>query len=493
MANQELYKQAIADAKQLKEISMAQAKQAIAEAFNPKIQEMFRLKLSELEEDTDGMEEMLNQADVEDVEEGKMKNHKMEEGYGSVMIDGKEVDTASLEVADVDPKDYPDFADAYFYSGNFVDGTPLTDNQLDTLAGEYGDLLYDMAYDSLHEGKSKTGKHKDGMDEMTLDEILAELEEDEHDEDAIYHASDVNTILEAKEEEEAEEETEEAEEETEEAEEETEEAEESNEVAELSVEEFKDLIRDVIADVMSSNSQEGDLESGDDEVIGLDEILAELEGYSDEREQDINYGVEDTKHYSSNLPKDIVGALNDNDVAFKVGDGVEVDVDAANNLGIDPNTTYKITAFKKFGKGSLTSYDAHLDNGKTVSINYLRLVNPELEEANDTINHLKETLSEVNLLNAKLLYVNKIFKSKSLTESQKVKVINAFDRAETKKEAQNIYETLKESLSVSNRNTIKESVGFASKPLGNAPAKPIVEADNYVSRMQVLAGIKKTN
>ncbi len=49
MANQELYKQAIADAKKLKDISMAQAKEAIAEAFNPKIQEMFRLKLSELE------------------------------------------------------------------------------------------------------------------------------------------------------------------------------------------------------------------------------------------------------------------------------------------------------------------------------------------------------------------------------------------------------------------------------------------------------------
>jgi len=485
MANQELYKQAIADAKQLKEISMAQAKQAIAEAFNPRIQEMFRLKLSELEEDTDDMKEILNQRDIKDVEEGKMKNHALKEEHGPVIIDGREVNIDSLEVAGVDPED-SDFADAHFYSGNFIDGTPLTDDQLDTLGGEYGQLLYDMAYDSLHEGKSKTGKHKGDMDEMTLDEILAELEEDEHN---------VTTISEAKEEEaeEAEEETEEAEEETEEAEEETEEAEESNEVAELSVEEFKDLIRDVIADVMSSNSHEGDLESGDDEVIGLDEILAELEGFSDEREQDINYGVEDTKYHSSNLPKDIIGALNDDDVAFKVGDGVEVNVDAANNLGIDPNTTYKITGFKKFGKGSLTSYDAHLDNGKTVSINYLRLVNPELEEANDTINHLKETLSEVNLLNAKLLYVNKIFKSKSLTESQKVKVINAFDRAETKKEAQNIYETLKESLSVSNRNTIKESVGFASKPLGNAPAKPIVEADNYVSRIQVLAGIKKTN
>ena len=79
MKNQELYKQAIADAKSLKEISMAQAKQAIAEAFNPKIQEMFRLKLSELEEDelkedVDNMEE-----GHEDGEHGKME--ESEESY----------------------------------------------------------------------------------------------------------------------------------------------------------------------------------------------------------------------------------------------------------------------------------------------------------------------------------------------------------------------------------------------------------------------------
>ena len=62
MANQELYKQAIADAKKLKDISMAQAKEAIAEAFNPRIQEMFRLKLSELEEESE--------EDAHKVEEG---------------------------------------------------------------------------------------------------------------------------------------------------------------------------------------------------------------------------------------------------------------------------------------------------------------------------------------------------------------------------------------------------------------------------------------
>ena len=104
----------------------------------------------------------------------------------------------------------------------------------------------------------------------------------------------------------------------------------------------------------------------------------------------------------------------------------------------------------------------------------------------------KDSLNEINLLNAKLLYVNKIFKAKSLTESQKVKVVNAFDRATTTKEAQNIYETLKDSLTEGKKSSIKESVGFASKAMGAAPAQPIVEADGYVNRMQILAGIKST-
>jgi hypothetical protein len=115
----------------------------------------------------------------------------------------------------------------------------------------------------------------------------------------------------------------------------------------------------------------------------------------------------------------------------------------------------------------------------------------ELHEAVSTINSLKSSLNEINLLNAKLIYVNKIFKSKTLTESQKIKVVNAFDRANTTKEARNIYETLIDSLGETKRQQIKESVGFASKPIGSSPAKPIVEADSYVNRMQILAGIKK--
>ena len=79
-------------------------------------------------------------------------------------------------------------------------------------------------------------------------------------------------------------------------------------------------------------------------------------------------------------------------------------------------------------------------------------------------------------------------------KAQKVKVINAFDRAETVKESKNIYETLQESLtstsSTSNtKSQIKESLSFASKASGVADRKPIVENNDFVARMQKLAGI----
>jgi hypothetical protein len=85
--------------------------------------------------------------------------------------------------------------------------------------------------------------------------------------------------------------------------------------------------------------------------------------------------------------------------------------------------------------------------------------------------------------------VNKLFRSKTLTESQKVKVINAFDRAETVKEVKNIYETIKDAVTAETKKAMNESKGFASKAAGVAPQKPIVENNDFVARMQKLAGI----
>ena len=115
----------------------------------------------------------------------------------------------------------------------------------------------------------------------------------------------------------------------------------------------------------------------------------------------------------------------------------------------------------------------------------------DLEEAIKTISILRDELNEVNLLNAKLLYTNKIFKAKSLSESQKVNVLKAFDRATSVKETKTIYAALTESLNTKTKSTIKESVGFASKAAGVAPKQPIVESDAAIRRMQQLAGIIK--
>ena len=115
----------------------------------------------------------------------------------------------------------------------------------------------------------------------------------------------------------------------------------------------------------------------------------------------------------------------------------------------------------------------------------------EMEEAKKAIEEMKSSLNEVNLLNAKLLYMNKIFKAKSLTESQKVKVVSAFDRASNVKEVKNIFATLNESISTRRKQLTESYNGYASKPAGIAPKQNITEADPFVTRMQQLAGIKK--
>jgi hypothetical protein len=116
----------------------------------------------------------------------------------------------------------------------------------------------------------------------------------------------------------------------------------------------------------------------------------------------------------------------------------------------------------------------------------------ELEE---TIKYLRSELNEVNLLNSKLLYTNKIFRGKNLTENQKIKVLKAFDKAETVKEAKAIFETLNENLvAKSTKSNIRESLGAASKPAGVAPKRQlnenVIQEDAMVSRFKKLAGIK---
>jgi hypothetical protein len=112
-----------------------------------------------------------------------------------------------------------------------------------------------------------------------------------------------------------------------------------------------------------------------------------------------------------------------------------------------------------------------------------------MAEALSTIEVLKAELNEINLLNAKLLYTNKIFKAKNLNENQKVKVLSSFDKAKNVGEVKMVFETLNEGIKVS-KNPIKENLGSASKTTMTPNVKkPIVESNEAFARMQKLAGI----
>jgi hypothetical protein len=97
------------------------------------------------------------------------------------------------------------------------------------------------------------------------------------------------------------------------------------------------------------------------------------------------------------------------------------------------------------------------------------------------------------LLNAKLLYVNKLFKANNLTEAQKLKVVEALDEATNVKEAKLVFNTLKESFeSTGLKKNITEGFGYASKATGTPRKREILneQADETVLRFQKLANIK---
>jgi hypothetical protein len=411
MANRNLLKEAIADAKSVKEAAIANAKAALEEAFTPYLKERFSAKLAEMELEEGTYEE----ADTE-----------MEENYSE---------------------------------------------------GEVEEM-------------SASKEEKPGVDEMNLDELLAELDDEMSDE-------------------EVEETLNEAEEETEEEESEEVEGEEDDEIdlEDMTEDELKDLIEDVIADMVRA----GELEAGEKFEAGEDEDEIDFE---EEDEEEI---VSERKHYGGNEdnipsakrgkikkdtaeeegkadyekskkkmeegPMDTIAALlkrakEEGLIGFTDGKGNKISFADFLEMG----ASGAAAGMKKSGagKGPFNTEGVEMGEAKDEKENMMR----EIEE-------LALTLSETKLLNAKLLYTNKIFRAKNLNETQKVKVLEAFDKATSVRDAKLIYETL--TTVKETKTAVTESMrGMASKAAGMAPEKkPILEVNDQFARWQILAGIKR--
>jgi hypothetical protein len=140
----------------------------------------------------------------------------------------------------------------------------------------------------------------------------------------------------------------------------------------------------------------------------------------------------------------------------------------------------------------LREIDEELEEVEEVTNEELEELRAELNEAYSTIEILKTDLNEINVLNAKLLYTNKIFRDKNLNENQKVKVLSSFDKAESVNEVKLVYNTLNEGLVVLKPTVKRPSLGSASKStIIPTTKKPIIESNEAYLRMQKLAGIIK--
>ena len=128
----------------------------------------------------------------------------------------------------------------------------------------------------------------------------------------------------------------------------------------------------------------------------------------------------------------------------------------------------------------------------------VKALQEELAEYRTAVEFLRGKLNEVNLLNAKLLYTNKIFRKEGLTNEQKVTIVENFDRATTVREVKMVYAVLAESLVPQRTKAVKSAKkvvaeGLASKPTPSTapktPAPEVISENSVAKRLQQLAGI----
>ena len=419
--NRDLLKEAIADAKAVKETAIANAKAALEEAFTPYLKEKLAAKLAEM----DDMEEA-------EIEEAKKDEKEMKENFD--MDETKEMD----EAYNVDEAD------------------------------------------EMEEGKE--------LDEMDLDELLRELDDMEEGkkEDVMEGEDDLindpkgptahGNVAE---------------------EEEMEMGEEDEEIdlENMSEDDLKSFIESVIADMVSAGELEGNIEGEEDDEVEIEDEeeteLMERKKYGgnkgdvpaakrgDKKDTAEEEGVEDYKKSVKEIYD--IGAMNISDtqaILAAIAGAVGVPLVSI----IAAYAEDKIRGVKDLIKGKKAGAMEEGDD----------MYEAEVDEMKKEIEELKSELNEINLLNSKLLYVNKIFKAKNLTESQKAKVLEAFDKATTVKEAKLVFETLSTEVKEKKSHITESMIGGASKAAGIAPTKsPILEVNDQFARWQTLAGIKK--
>ena len=376
MSKSKLLKEAIADAKAVRETAIANAKIALEEAFTPRLQSILSKKIQAEAEDMEDEIEVNEEYGADDVSAADSSEIGAGEGSAESGTDGAEptgiATDAHTELGDTDTET----AQPGDEDGNL--------EVVDTLTEEEEE----MEFDSTEEAPVA----EEDEDELDLEAIIRELEGEVEDDEM---------NMEGEEEMEAPEMEVPAEEPAMEGEEEME--------------------------MPAQDAEVSEEEMEFDDEIDLDEILREM-GYGEEEEEMA------TEEEAPEVP----------------------------------------------------AHDAVAEK------------EAELEEAYSTIKSLRKTINEVNLLNAKLLYTNKLFRGYNLTNEQKIKVVENLDRTSSVREVKLVYATLAESMKFTGTerkvSATKKNIteGLASKAVAStAPKKEIISesVNTMADRFRKLAGI----
>jgi len=250
-------------------------------------------------------------------------------------------------------------------------------------------------------------------------------------------------------------------------------------------------------DLINNPGGAGNLPKYQDMIEEEDYTDEDADGIEDSEDEELdieNMDESDLKSFIEGVIADMVAAGE-----LEGGEGME-GMEGEEGEEEESEEEIEINERKKYGgnKGDVPAKkrgdkkDTAEEEGVEDYKKKLKEMKAELDEAYNALSTIKTELQEVNLFNAKLLYTNKIFKAKNLTESQKVKVLAAFDKAASVKEAKLVFETLSEGMKET-KKTVNESMlrGSASKSTGVAAKKPILEVNDQFARWQTLAGIKK--
>jgi hypothetical protein len=409
MANSKLLKEAIADAKAVKETALANAKLALEEAFTPRLQSILSQKMrAEAEMEDDDAKKVDEELDSTGI------GSKVEAGYAETpgatptldadtdLSVGVKKDSGKPEQAGTDYKKVADISEE---ENPFADQEDDKDAEIAELKARLAELEGEDSEEENPFAQAAEGEDEMGMDDMGMD---SEMGDDSMDMGSDDEESEDDMDLEAI----------------------IRELEAQLGSDEEGSEEEEDSMYENLADgseagtdkgedpkVVVTNEAEEDSKEDDKEVVDLEEILREME-------DDMKGDAEDKK------------------------------------------------ADEK---------DA------------------ELNEAYKTIKSLQRTINEVNLLNAKLLFANKLFRAHNMTNEQKVKVIETLDRTKSVREVKLVFSTLAENFkytSTTQKSTKKSiSEGIASKTVKStkpAQAKAVIaESTNFSDRFKKLAGIIK--